>query len=1035
MSKIDVIIPCYEHGDYLTECVTSVLSQSVQDLRILIIDDASSDATPEIAARLARADDRVNWRRHPTNRGAIATFNEGLEWASADYTLIISGDDWLLPDSLLRATALLDAHPDVGFAYGLYLVARDAEPAPQASPPCKAPPLEPEWTIMTGPEFVRLNRDGNPAGALTVVVRTALQKSLGFYRVELPYLHDMEMWIRFASHGRVGRVNAYQGVYRVHTGNMSHGIWDDIVLDLRQQKAAIDLALDRADNPMKDLADIRRDLYEGIAQRAVWYAEAHFNRVDPKRFDEVMEFVVMIRTEAARAAELAHKDVQFSALRDEFGHLTERFAEFTTRHEDLHRAKSPALQTDKGWNCGRDETRRCADAMVPDQTADHAMATLLVEPDERSPGLGARNADLVGEAKRQIIQVAYPDARIVTLKAENQGLKAENQDLKTRICDMLTSYKAAIATHDFVRFISNRRVLFGLLRRPARDRLKAIQSYTATTNGGYDVPNGTLHLLLQRRTLFGLVRRSNSARIKALARLFDETSCSAPVVMDQNTAVNPDTLPPVNSEEQATHSFIEDAVARIQDSGLFDPAFYQRESGFSGQLIDCIRHYCLGGEELGLSPSSSFDPTYYAARYPDVAESSVNRLLHYVLYGRIEKRQPLPPVIPVKAGGQINATRENVFLVVHDASRTGAPIVGWNIGRHLANRYNVFTLILGGGPLVDDFSLVSVELYGPLDREHHHPVDLDHSLGHVLDNHVFKYAIINSVESRPAIDACARRLIPIILLAHEFTSYVYPLDTMQRAFDMASEIVFPAETVARSALELHPPLRRRPIRVMPQGKCILPGKATTVSGSSNQVTAPVLVRKERAFTVLGAGTVEFRKGVDLFLTTAMAVRREKENRSVHFVWIGNGYRPDEEKGYSIYLREQLERCGLHDCVTLLDPVADMDPIFALADVFFLSSRLDPMPNVCIDAACHGIPIVCFRGASGMADLLASDLDARLGVVDYLDPVAAGNAILSLAGNHDVWTRVSAVTQNIAQSAFDMVKYVDAIDALGAATCT
>ena len=76
----------------------------------------------------------------------------------------------------------------------------------------------------------------------------------------------------------------------------------------------------------------------------------------------------------------------------------------------------------------------------------------------------------------------------------------------------------------------------------------------------------------------------------------------------------------------------------------------------------------------------------------------------------------------------------------------------------------------------------------------------------------------------------------------------------------------------------------------------------------------------------------------------------------------------------------------------------MEPAYALADVFFLSSRLDPLPNVTIDAALRAIPVVCFEGATGMADLLAADALASQCVVPYLDVDAAAGLIARLADN-------------------------------------
>src|ERR1700678_792414 len=93
MSPVDVVVPCYNYGRYLKGCVESVLSQRDVDVRVLIIDDASSDDTPVIGEGLAANDMRITFRRHAVNLGHIKTFNEGiLDWARAPYTLLSSAD-------------------------------------------------------------------------------------------------------------------------------------------------------------------------------------------------------------------------------------------------------------------------------------------------------------------------------------------------------------------------------------------------------------------------------------------------------------------------------------------------------------------------------------------------------------------------------------------------------------------------------------------------------------------------------------------------------------------------------------------------------------------------------------------------------------------------------------------------------------------------------------------------------------------------------------------------------------------------------
>jgi glycosyltransferase involved in cell wall biosynthesis len=75
MSRVDVVIPCYKYAHYLHGCVESVLSQEGVEVRVLILDDASPDNTPEVGEELARQDGRVEYRRHAVNRGnRIAPF-------------------------------------------------------------------------------------------------------------------------------------------------------------------------------------------------------------------------------------------------------------------------------------------------------------------------------------------------------------------------------------------------------------------------------------------------------------------------------------------------------------------------------------------------------------------------------------------------------------------------------------------------------------------------------------------------------------------------------------------------------------------------------------------------------------------------------------------------------------------------------------------------------------------------------------------------------------------------------------------------
>src|SRR5262249_24483686 len=139
--------------------------------------------------------------------------------------------------------------------------------------------------------------------------------------------------------------------------------------------------------------------------------------------------------------------------------------------------------------------------------------------------------------------------------------------------------------------------------------------------------------------------------------------------------------------------------------------------------------------------------------------------------------------------------------------------------------------------------------------------------------------------------------------------------------------------------------------------------------------------------------------------------------------------------YSIYLFEQIVRSGLQERVSILPPVEDLAPAYAMADAFFLSTRLDPMPNVAIDAAFNGLPVLCFERATGMASLLAPHPALRGCVLPYLDVQAAARAIAAFVEDEDKRKRVGEAMRHFAETTFDMAGYVRRLDELGRSCAT
>jgi hypothetical protein len=301
MTSIDVIIPCYRYGHFLRECVDSVVSQQVPSLRILIIDDASPDDSAEVAGDLARQDPRIHLIQHAKNKGHISTYNEGIEWATSEFMLILSADDYLLPGSLGRSLDLLTKCPDAGLAFGHAMaIYSDEQPDRTNGPISSDKPYS--YRILSLRSFIEASRGGNIVPTATAVVRTELQKLVGGYRPELPHSGDMEMWMRFAAHANVGYIDAFQAVYRRHRGNMSTAYMRDCWLpDLKQRECAIDWFFRECGHLAPNREELRAILMRSLGRCALSHASEAFNNGDLELSLNIREFAIRVCPQLTRS--------------------------------------------------------------------------------------------------------------------------------------------------------------------------------------------------------------------------------------------------------------------------------------------------------------------------------------------------------------------------------------------------------------------------------------------------------------------------------------------------------------------------------------------------------------------------------------------------------------------------------------------------------------------------------------------------------------------------------------------------------------
>jgi glycosyltransferase involved in cell wall biosynthesis len=243
MSRVDIVVPCHNYGRFLETCIQSVLEQSHTDFRVLIIDDASSDDSPAIAENLARTDRRISLISHSENWGHAKSFNQGIDWASGDYFLLLSADDCLAPGALERAAEVMDEHPEIVLTYGKTVPWQNDMPFPQIE-------LQQNYTWTQHDLLREMCEVGeNLVGCPSAISRTYVQKSIGGYRVSLLHTGDLEMWLRFAAQGAVAKIDAVQAIYGIHSSNMSLGYY---ATDYQHRKAAFDSFFDEYANRIAD---------------------------------------------------------------------------------------------------------------------------------------------------------------------------------------------------------------------------------------------------------------------------------------------------------------------------------------------------------------------------------------------------------------------------------------------------------------------------------------------------------------------------------------------------------------------------------------------------------------------------------------------------------------------------------------------------------------------------------------------------------------------------------------------------------------
>lgn len=268
LPTVSVVIPCFNYGHFLAGCLDSVLSQDGVRVSVLVIDDRSTDGSDQLAARVCAEDPRVTLCCHRENTGLIATANEGLEWASGDYVVLLSADDQLVPGSLARATSVMEAEPTVGLVYGRPLLAPEGRPIPMHSGSWR------RTDVWSGVDWIagRCRSAHNAMSSPEVVVRTRTHRAAGGYDTACTHASDLNMWLRIAAISDVAYVRGVpQAVYRVHSDSMQRSQRGPLS-DLVERRIAFDAFFASAGAQLENSSALAGCAHRALARQALWRA-------------------------------------------------------------------------------------------------------------------------------------------------------------------------------------------------------------------------------------------------------------------------------------------------------------------------------------------------------------------------------------------------------------------------------------------------------------------------------------------------------------------------------------------------------------------------------------------------------------------------------------------------------------------------------------------------------------------------------------------------------------------------------------------
>ncbi len=422
------------------------------------------------------------------------------------------------------------------------------------------------------------------------------------------------------------------------------------------------------------------------------------------------------------------------------------------------------------------------------------------------------------------------------------------------------------------------------------------------------------------------------------------------------------------------------------------------------------------------SVPSDFDVTEYILLNPDVAESGIDPLEHFSRFGSKEGRIYKCGKI-LKGKREFNPNLKTCLLITHDLSLSGSPMLAINLAENFLNKVNLVILsYTNSGKLLENFLDNSCFAFiFNTNPKNYRLIEI--ALNELQKFIKVDYAIANSSATNESLLALKSLGIPSVSLIHEFASYS-PTNSVLKAINNSDVSVFSAFATLRDAKEFLKLPSEMEFPIIYQG--VNSHKKLAKDSTKSDLEKQRLDKEfeEDKFNVVGIGSLIMTKGADLFIETALFMEKDFPNK-FKFIWVAD-LKQKNSSDYEFFVFDTMKRSRHLNNFTLIDETFEIEYLLKKADCFALTSRLDTMASVAIEALSQSKPVVCFENTGGIPELLSNAGFAKECVAEYLNISDLARKISDLESDRIASRQLGAKLQLLAGKNFNSEVYATKI---------